>query len=104
MRKAETTQAVTNAVLAERFDTLTKAFESHTETMKAGFAGIHERQDTTNGKVLKAGTDIVENKTATDIAIAAVKAEFKYNRIIWYFLTVAVTVIVSLASYIVYSK
>lgn len=54
-----------------------------------GFEGIHERQDTTNGKVLKANDDITK-----------LSFEFKYNRIIWYMLTVSVSVIIALASYI----
>lgn len=89
-RKTDHTQAVTNAVLAERLDTLTK-------TVSEGFEGIHQRQDTTNGKVIKANDDIVTLQRAQD----ELKSDFKYNRIIWYFLTVAVSVIVALTSYII---
>lgn len=71
-------------------------------TVKEGFHGVHERQDTTNGKVLKAGADIIENKTAMEKQIEALKAEFKYNKIIWYFFTTAIGVIVALGSYILY--
>lgn len=89
-RKPDPTQAVTNAVLAERLDTLTKAVTD-------GFTGVHERQDKTNGKVIKANDDIISLQKEQ----AELKADFKYNRVIWYFLTVSVSVIIALASYIV---
>lgn len=36
-----------------------KDIESLTNEMRLGFKGMHDRQDTTNGKVLKANEDIV---------------------------------------------
>lgn len=36
--------------------------EDLTKEMREGFAGMHARQDTTNGKVLKAAEEIVELK------------------------------------------
>lgn len=92
-RKNDSTQAVTNATIALRIETLTT-------TMEKGFTGVHERQDLTNGKVLKARDDI----DALAKVQASLKAEFKYNRVIWYFLTVAVSVIVALASFIILKK
>lgn len=71
------------------------------ETVEKGFSGVHQRQDMTNGKVLKAGTDILENKVLAEKQIESLKAEFKYNRIIWYMLTVSVSVIIMLGSYII---
>lgn len=59
--------------------------------VKEGFAAIHQRQDTTNGKVLKAGDDIT-----------SLRSKFEYNRLIWYMLTVCVSVIIALASYILF--
>lgn len=50
-----TREAVEEALQRRDIDDLAKE-------MREGFAGMHERQDTTNGKVLKAAEDIVELK------------------------------------------
>lgn len=84
---------VTNAVLAERLDNLLKTVEGGFKQTSTDFVGVHQRQDETNGKVLKANTDI---QTLT--------AKFEYNRIIWYLLTVCVSVIITLTSYILFKK
>lgn len=90
---ANVVQQITNALLAEKLEQL------HTTTV-AGFASMEQRQDTTNGKVLKAGDDITGLRSQHE----ALKAEFAYNRIIWYMLTVCISVIIALASYILLSK
>lgn len=63
-----------------------------------GFQGIHQRQDTTNGKVLKAQADI------TELEKINIKrdAQRHYEKLIWYLFTVALGVIVGLASFIIY--
>jgi hypothetical protein len=88
--KEKTSQVVTNALLEQKIVALTTAVET-------GFKGIHERQDTTNGKVIKAGEDII----AIQKENVARDAKFQYNRIIWYLLTTSVSVVIALASYIV---
>ena len=84
-------QSVTNAILDQKLITLADEVHKLTETVGKGFEGVHQRQDTTNGKVLQAKDDIV-----------ALKAKFEYNRIIWYMLTTAVSVIIALGSYIIF--
>jgi hypothetical protein len=73
-------------------------------TVAKGFEGIHLRQDTTNGKVLKAGSDIIENKSQVELQMAALKAQFEYNRFIWYVTTICVSIIIALASYILLNQ
>lgn len=60
--------------------------------MNAGFEGIHQRQDVTNGNVLRNKDDI------TDI-----KADKKYEKVIWYGFTTAVGLIIALVSFIVFN-
>jgi len=84
-------QSVTNAILAEQLKNLAEA-------IKEGFSGVHERQDKTNGKVLKAGEDIIQiqkENVARDV-------KFKYNRLIWYLFTISVSLIIALGSYILF--
>lgn len=96
-KKESPTQQVTNALLDQKLTTLT-------ETVTIGFKGVHERQDMTNGKVLKAGNDIVANQSAADLKFAELLATFKYNRVIWYMLTVCVSMIIALGSYIMFNQ
>ena len=93
MTRRNDSQQTTNAIIAQKIETLQK-------TITDGFTGVYQRQDTTNGKVLKAGEDIATLQKA-DMDIRAV---FRYNRIIWYMLTVSVSVIITLASYILFNK
>jgi hypothetical protein len=93
MTKKGDSQQVTNANLKNDIANLTK-------TVEVGFQGVHERQDETNGKVVKAGTDIGTLQRAHD----ALSAEFKYNRIIWYMLTISVSTIIALASFIILKR
>lgn len=65
-----------------------------------GFKGVHERQDTTNGKVLKNTTDINELKTYNQVRMV----ENRYNKLIWWLCTSAIALVVALASYIIYNR
>ena len=91
-------QIVKEALQAKDIDLLQKAIADFRNEVKEGFAGVHARQDTTNGKVLKAGEEIIELK-ADNIKR---DAKFQYNRIIWYLFTIAVSVIIALGSYILF--
>ena len=73
-----------NALVAQRLENL------H-ELVETGFAGVHARQDTTNGKVLKAAEDIT-NLQKQDLEMTA---KFQYNRVIWYMLTVCISIIIA---------
>jgi len=64
-----------------------------------GFAGVHARQDQTNGKVLKNTQDITDLQTWNKLRFA----ENRYNKLIWYILTGSITLIGTLISYIVFS-
>jgi hypothetical protein len=86
-------QQTTTALLAQKLDNLDAK-------VTEGFKTSHEKQDYTNGKVTLAGKDIIDLQKAD----AAIRAEFHYNRVIWYMLTVTVSVIIALASYILFGK
>jgi hypothetical protein len=94
-------QSVKDALTGRDITDLNKSITDLATAMKEGFAGMHLRQDTTNGKVLKAGSDIIELKSDTDKKFDAIKFKFQYNKIIWYLFTVAATVIVGLVMYII---
>lgn len=83
MKKMDTPQTVTNATLDLKLITLT-------EVVNIGFKGIHERQDTTNGKVLKSQEDIVNIQK--DIAIQAATSRIKgtYEKMMWFVITTLV--------------
>lgn len=72
--------------------------ESLRQEIKEGFQGVHQRQDITNGKVLKNAADIVELEKVN----IRRSVERKYEKLIWYLFTVALGTIVGLASYIIY--
>lgn len=91
-------EALTNRDIAD----IRADISSLATSVEKGFQGIHLRQDTTNGKVLKAADDIVQNKNQSDKEAAAIRAEFKYNRIIWYLFTTSVGIIIALGSYIMF--
>ena len=61
-----------------------------------GFAGIHLRQDQTNGKVLKNIADI----NALQVWNEKQAIKDRYNKFIWYLLTVSISTIVGLVSYL----
>lgn len=78
-------EAVNEALVSRDINELTNAIKNLDHKVESGFLGVHERQDQTNGKVLK---NEQEN--------AALKSQFSYNRIIWYLLTTAVGAIMYL--------
>jgi hypothetical protein len=84
---------VTNAVLDQKLQTLADNLGSLATSVKEGFEGVHARQDKTNGKVITANEDI-----------NSLTAKFEYNRIIWYLLTVSISVIIALGSYILFNR
>lgn len=81
------------ALLTQKLDNLQK-------TMDDGFAVTHDKQNYTNGKVMKAAEDIT-NLQKADISL---DNRFKYNKVIWYLFTAACSVIIALGSYILYNK
>jgi len=79
--------------------------------VKRGFDGVHARQDTTNGKVLKAGNDITDlkaersrEKFELDSKYERLDSKFRYNRIIWYLFTAALVLITGLIMFILNHK
>jgi hypothetical protein len=84
-------KAVQDALQEKTISDVQASIVTLTKAVSDGFTGVHTRQDMTNGKVQKAGTDII-----------ALQAKFEYNRIIWYLLTVSVSVIITLVSYIIF--
>src|SRR3990167_3341153 len=104
MPRKNDSQATTTALLAQKIDNLAAQ-------LTEGFRLVHEKQDYTNGKVTLAGNDIVALQkadiaiqAAADAKIAEIRADFKYQQFIWYCLTVSLSLVVGLISYIVYSK
>lgn len=96
-------QSVKDALQTRDITDLRQSLTELTTLVKEGFAGTHTRQDVTNGKVLKAGQDIVDLKVETDKKVEALRFRFQYNRIIWYLFTVSLTAIVGLLSYILFN-
>ena len=84
-------QMVKDALQAKDIELLQKSIGELKTSVEVGFKGIHDRQDMTNGKVLKANDDITK-----------LTSKFEYNRIIWYLLTTCVSVIIALGSYILF--
>jgi hypothetical protein len=68
--------------------------------IRNGFTGIHQRQDTTNGRIAKAEGNITELEKVNITRLV----ERKYEKLIWYLFTVAIGVIVGLASFIIYAQ
>ena len=92
MPRKDDSQNIKDALQAKDIELLQKSIENLNTTMIEGFKGIHLRQDTTNGKVLN-----------NQSGITTLTAKFQYNRIIWYLLTTAVSVIIALGSYILFN-
>lgn len=84
-------QAVKDALQAKDIEILQTSITNLTTAIDNGFKGVHERQDTTNGKVIRANEDITKLTT-----------KFEYNRIIWYLLTVSISLLIAMASYILF--
>lgn len=68
--------------------------------MSEGFRQTHELQRATNGRVLKAEKDIGDLQTYNKVRAV----ENRYNKFIWYILTISLTFVVGLASYIIYNR
>jgi hypothetical protein len=92
MPRKTDSQQTTNAIIAQSIKNLD-------EKVTEGFRIMHEKQDHTNGKVLKAGADIVDLQKV-DIGL---DNKFRYNRVIWYLFTTAIGAIITLASYILFN-
>lgn len=85
--------------LPEVKDALQKRdIEDLVKEVHEGFVGVHNRQDQTNGKVLKNIADI----NALQVANEKRDIKDRYNKLIWYLFTVSLSVIVALASYLVF--
>jgi hypothetical protein len=93
MARKTDSQQTTNAIIAQSIQNLDAK-------VTEGFRVTHEKQNYTNGKVTKAGDDIIELQKA-DLEL---DAKFKYNRIIWYLFTIAMSVVVALISYILFNR
>lgn len=91
MARKDDPQMIKDALQAKDIDILKQGLTSLDSLIKEGFKGIHERQDTANGRTTK-----------NEVGLTALQFKFNYNRIIWYLFTVAVAAIVGLGSYILY--
>jgi hypothetical protein len=78
-------QQVKDALQAKDISLLQDAIKDLKALTQAGFDGIHERQNVTNGRISTNEKDLL-----------LLKEKFKYNRIVWYLFTVAVGLIVAL--------
>lgn len=65
-----------------------------------GFRQTHELQRTTNGRLLKAETNITELEKVNIQRIV----ERKYEKLIWWICTTAIGSVIALASYIIYNR
>lgn len=91
MPRKNDSQMIKDALQAKDIDILKSGLIDLTTLVKDGFKGVHERQDTANGRTTK------NEEKITDL-----KFKFNYNRIIWYLFTTAVAIIIALGSYIIY--
>ncbi len=83
--------------LPEVKDALQKRdIEDLVKEVREGFVGVHNRQDQTNGKVLKNIADI----NALQVWNEKQAIKDKYNKLIWYLFTVALSTIVGLVTYL----
>jgi hypothetical protein len=70
--------------------------EDLVKELHEGFAGVHARQDQTNGKVTKNTNDI----NALQVWNEKQVIKERYNKLIWYLLTVSISIIVALTTYL----
>ena len=90
----------TTGELAIMIANLTENITSLTKTMAEGFQGIHLRQDTTNGKVLKNDEFRLTNSELLDTLREERKAEKKrYGDILWKIGSVAVAAALGLKQF-----
>lgn len=93
MRRKDKDPLIETALQAKDIEQLNSKLDALVVEIANGFAGVHSRQDKTNGNVIHAQEDIT-----------TLKAKFEYNRIIWYLFTVSITVVVALSSYILFRQ
>lgn len=89
MPRKTDTQIVKDALQAKDIELIQKNITDLNSTVEKGFAGVHARQDTTNGRI-----------STNEKELILLKEKFKYNRIVWYLFTVAVSAIVALITYL----
>lgn len=83
MKKETATQAVTNTVLDQKLIALT-------DKITEGFKGVHERQDTTNGKVLKSQADIASIQQEMAVKAESARIKGTYEKMLWFVITTLV--------------
>jgi hypothetical protein len=100
MPRKDTSQSVTNAILDQKLATLADQVTALATTVEKGFQGVHNRQDIANGRTATNEKELALLKAYFEKELATRDAKSKYNRIIWYILTTAISVIIALGSYI----
>lgn len=90
MPRKPNNQEITNTVLDLQLKTLA-------DKVDVGFKGIHDRQDTLNGKVLESQKDIGNLRTAH----AVLQTQFNNSKIIWYLFTAALGLALTFGSYLI---
>src|SRR3990167_7249153 len=83
LRNKEIQNAVKSALDDKRLDDLGVQITGLSDVIIKGFAEIHTRQDTTNGKVLKSERDIAE-----------IKGKSMYDKMVWAVVTALIGVVV----------
>lgn len=92
-RRRKMTKEVSQALQKRDIDELRK-------DMNVGFVETHRLQSLTNGKVLKAESDITDLKNWR----IQRSVERKYEKLIWFVVTTLVGAVVGLSSWIIYHK
>ena len=82
-------QSVKDALTGRDIADLKESITELTKETREGFAGVHTRQDTTNGRVGK-----------NELEIVLLKSKLSNNKVIWYMLTTTVSVVTALIVYI----
>lgn len=100
MAKSQATKA---ALQEQTVANLAKQISALTDQVAAGFKGVHERQDTTNGRISKGETELalMKQQIENDKKLAAEQSKNRVRP--WQVLTILLPIIVGLASYIIYS-
>jgi hypothetical protein len=73
-------QDVINATQDQAIQLISKTLDGLVKQVADGFGGVHARQDTANGRTGKIEADIL-----------LMKQETRYNKVIWYLFTTAVS-------------
>lgn len=100
MQKSQATKA---ALQEQTLVNLAKQVTALTEQVAAGFKGVHERQDTTNGRISKGETELalLKQQIANEKILAEERGTSRVR--VWQVITFLGPVIVALASYIIYN-